>query len=65
MPVQVLVIEDDGPLRAEILDFLVRRRHQVTGCGTLAEATEALKKPSRPCGLTLFCPTFAFPMAMA
>jgi DNA-binding NtrC family response regulator len=43
MPVQVLVIEDDGALRAEILDFLVRRRHQVTGCGTLAEATEALK----------------------
>jgi DNA-binding NtrC family response regulator len=42
MQVQVLVIEDDGPLRAEILDFLVRRRHRVTGCATLAEATEAL-----------------------
>src|SRR4030088_3352450 len=40
---QILVIEDDVALRTEIIEFLVRRRHRPTGCGTLAEATAALE----------------------
>ena len=40
---QILVIEDDAALRTEIIEFLVRRRHRPTGCGTLAEATAALE----------------------
>jgi DNA-binding NtrC family response regulator len=39
---QILVIEDDVALRAEIVEFLTRRSHQPTGCGTLAEAAAAL-----------------------
>ena len=38
----ILVIEDEVDLRAEIVEFLVRRGHSPTGCGTLAEATAAL-----------------------
>jgi DNA-binding NtrC family response regulator len=40
---QILVIEDDVALRTEIIEFLVRRRHRPTGCGTFAEATAALE----------------------
>jgi DNA-binding NtrC family response regulator len=40
---QILVIEDDAALRTEIIEFLGRRRHRPTGCGTLAEATAALE----------------------
>jgi DNA-binding NtrC family response regulator len=43
MSVQVLVIEDDEALRAEIVDYLISRRHRPTGCGTLAEAALALE----------------------
>ena len=39
---QILVIEDDVALRAEIVEFLTRRSHHPTGCGTLAEAAAAL-----------------------
>jgi DNA-binding NtrC family response regulator len=39
---QILVIEDEVDLRSEIVEFLVRRGHSPTGCGTLAEATAAL-----------------------
>ena len=40
---RILVIEDDEALRTEIVEFLVRRQHLPTGCGTLAEATAALE----------------------
>lgn len=43
MPLQILVIEDDEDLRSEIVEFLVRRHHCPTGCGTLAEAVVALE----------------------
>ncbi len=42
MPSVILLIEDDQALREEMLDFLVHRKHSVTGCATLAEATTAL-----------------------
>jgi DNA-binding NtrC family response regulator len=38
----ILLLEDDSGLRAEILDYLLRRRHRVTACGTVAEATALL-----------------------
>jgi DNA-binding NtrC family response regulator len=44
MPAQVLVIEDDQHLRAEILDFLIRRRNLVRSCRTLGEAEQALSE---------------------
>src|SRR5688500_18983060 len=44
MPAQVLLIEDDQHLRAENLDFLVRRRNLVRSCGTLGEAERALSE---------------------
>ena len=43
MPAQILVIEDEEDLRTEIVEFLVRRRHQPVGCGSLAEAAAALE----------------------
>jgi DNA-binding NtrC family response regulator len=39
---QILVIEDDVELRTEIVEYLVRRNHCPTGCGTLAEAITIL-----------------------
>lgn len=42
MSANILLIEDDGALRAEILEHLLRRRHQVVACGSLAEALDAL-----------------------
>jgi DNA-binding NtrC family response regulator len=44
MSANILVIEDDADLRAEIVEFLVRRHHQPVGCATLAEATAALER---------------------
>ena len=43
MGAQILVIEDDVDLRAEVMDFLLRRLNTVRACGTLAEAEEVLK----------------------
>jgi DNA-binding NtrC family response regulator len=43
MPAQILVIEDEEDLRTEIVEFLVRRRHQPVGCASLAEAVAALE----------------------
>jgi DNA-binding NtrC family response regulator len=43
MPAKILVIEDEEDLRTEIVEFLVRRRHQPVGCGSLAEAAAALE----------------------
>jgi DNA-binding NtrC family response regulator len=43
MPAQILVIEDEEDLRTEIVEFLVRRRHQPVGCSSLAEAAAALE----------------------
>ena len=38
----ILLIEDDSALRAEILDYLLRRQHRVTACSTIDEAREFL-----------------------
>ncbi len=43
MSAKILIIEDDVDLRAEIVEFLIRRHHLPIGCGTLAEATVALE----------------------
>ncbi len=44
MGAQILVIEDDADLRAEMMDFLERRLNTVRACETLAEAEEVLKE---------------------
>lgn len=38
----ILVVEDDADLRVEIVEYLERRNHQVSGCGTVAVAREVL-----------------------
>jgi DNA-binding NtrC family response regulator len=38
----ILVVEDDADLRVEIVEYLERRRHTVTGCGTVAAARRTL-----------------------
>lgn len=44
MPSNILLIEDDATLRAELLDYFTRRRHRVTACATLADATEFIER---------------------
>lgn len=39
---RILVIEDDADLCVEIVEYLERRNHQVSGCRTLAAARQAL-----------------------
>ena len=43
----ILVVEDDADLRVEIVEYLQRRRHTVTGCGTVAAARRALAEMVR------------------
>jgi len=38
----ILLVEDDEPLRREILEYLLRRRYRVTACASIEEASEAL-----------------------
>lgn len=38
---RVLVIEDNDCIREEICEFLVRQRHEVVACGSLAEGRAA------------------------
>jgi DNA-binding response OmpR family regulator len=42
MSMNFLVIEDDDDLREAIVVYLASRRHRVTACGSIAEATTAL-----------------------
>ena len=44
MPANILLIEDDATLRAELLDYFTRRRHRVTACATLADASEFIER---------------------
>jgi len=44
MPLRVLLIDDDDDLRVEILEYLRRRRHDVTGCASIAEAGDAVAR---------------------
>src|SRR5690349_10429202 len=44
MSATVVVIEDEPATRELIVGYLTRRGHQVTGCATLAEADQALKR---------------------
>jgi DNA-binding NtrC family response regulator len=39
---RTVLVEDDADLRAEIGEYLVRRGHDMTACGTLAEARAVL-----------------------
>ena len=38
----ILVVEDDADLRVEIVEYLERRHHRVTTCGTIAAARGVL-----------------------
>lgn len=38
----ILVVEDDADLCVEIVEYLERRNHQVSGCGTMAVARQAV-----------------------
>jgi DNA-binding response OmpR family regulator len=40
--VRTVLVEDDDDLRSEIGEYLRRRGHEVTDCGTLAEARRLL-----------------------
>ena len=43
MAANILLIEDDDALRAEILDYLLRQKYNVTTCTCIAEAKAALE----------------------
>jgi DNA-binding NtrC family response regulator len=43
----ILVVEDDADLRVEIVEYLQRRRHTVTGCGSVAAARLVLAEMVR------------------
>jgi CheY-like chemotaxis protein len=43
MTVTIVVIEDEPATRDLIVGYLIRRGNRVTGCSTLAEATQALR----------------------
>ena len=43
MTVTVVVIEDEPAMRDLIVGYLTRRGNRVAGCGTLAEAAQALR----------------------
>ena len=38
----ILVVEDDADLCVEIVEYLERRNHRVSGCGTMAVARQAV-----------------------
>jgi DNA-binding NtrC family response regulator len=40
----ILLIEDDALLRTEMSDYLTRRNNNVRACGTVAEASQALRE---------------------
>jgi DNA-binding response OmpR family regulator len=42
--VRILLIEDDDDLRTEIREYLHRRGHEVTGCGSLGDARAAVSR---------------------
>ena len=39
---RILIVEDDDDLRAEIVEYLKRRRHEPVPCASLAAARQAL-----------------------
>ncbi len=39
---RILIVEDDDDLRAEIVEYLKRRRHELVACASLAAARQAL-----------------------
>lgn len=41
---RILLVEDDDDLRAEIREYLHRRGHEVTACGSLGEARTAVSR---------------------
>ncbi len=40
---RILLVEDDADLRSEIREYLLRRGHEVTACGTVVDARSAVK----------------------
>jgi DNA-binding NarL/FixJ family response regulator len=40
---RILIVEDDDDLRAEIVEYLKRRRHELMPCASLAAARETLQ----------------------
>lgn len=43
MPANILLIEDDGDLRTEILEYLLRHHHRVSACDSIVDAREFLQ----------------------
>jgi len=43
--VRVLLIEDDPDLRSEIREYLQRRGHEVTDCGSLGDGVAFVQRP--------------------
>lgn len=44
VPVRILLVEDDEDLRTEIREYLQRRGHDVTACGSLDDARAAVRR---------------------
>lgn len=44
MTVRILLVEDDEDLRTEIREYLQRRGHEVTACGSLDDARTAVRR---------------------
>ncbi len=40
----ILLVEDDALLRSEMSEYLMRRNNSVRACGTVAEATQAIRE---------------------
>jgi DNA-binding NtrC family response regulator len=40
---RILIVEDDDDLRAEIVEYLKRRRHELVPCASLAAARQTLQ----------------------
>ena len=40
----ILLVEDDAILRAEMCEYLTRRNNSVRACGSVAEASQALRE---------------------
>jgi DNA-binding NtrC family response regulator len=44
MPLRVLLVDDDDDLRVEIVEYLRRRRHEVTGSASISDARAAIAR---------------------
>ncbi len=61
----ILVVEDDADLRVEIVEYLERRHHRVTACGTVAAARKAFGEMADKALIEAAVCDVSLPMAMA